>query len=144
MRYLLCLLFLLGAVAAEAHRINIFATYENGILQGEVFFNDGKPARSAKVEIITPYRTFSTKTDTEGRFSISLPQGFPELKIVAYAGMGHRAETIVKSAGPSPPSPKPVPWQDIFCGLGYIVGIFGLLAYLKGKSKRHEHRPAGS
>ncbi|NPA49596.1 MAG: DUF4198 domain-containing protein [Thermodesulfobacteria bacterium] len=142
MRYLAFFLLIFWALPAQAHRINIFATYQEGCVRGEVFFNDGKPVRNAKVEIVTPEGIFRTQTNEEGQFVVEIPRDVKEIKIIAYAGMGHRAETIIRPVSETeseksvPPKTGSVPWRDVFSGLGCIVGIFGLLAYFKGRAAR--------
>lgn len=130
-----------------AHRINVFAFFEGQEIRGEVFFSDGKPARKAKIEVKLGEKTYRTQTDEEGRFSLKLPQKpQAEVKIIAYAGLGHRAtltlspektETKDKSSKaktlPAKPPHLGPSWRDILSGLGYIVGIFGILAYLKAR-----------
>ncbi len=138
MRYFLLLFLIFWAFPVQAHRINIFATYQKGYLEGEVFFNDGRPAKNAKIEVVTPRGTFHTRTDQEGRFTLQLPEKIEKgIKIIAYAGMGHRAEMVLTPEPPSgavPPSKTTIPWRDIFSGLGYIVGVFGFLAYFKARA----------
>ena len=143
--FLPLLLILLWSGTSLAHRINVFALLEGQEIKGEVFFSDGKPARKAEIKIKMGEKTYKTQTDEEGRFAFRLPQRpEAEVKIVAYAGLGHRAtltlsperpkskEETSRSLPARPPHLGPS-WRDIFSGLGYIVGIFGILAYLKAR-----------
>jgi len=145
MIFFLTLIFaiFIGCSPVQAHRINIFATQEGGLIRGEVFFSDGKPVRSAEVEVATAGKHLKTHTDSQGRFEVSLsPSPSEEIKIIAYAGMGHRAEITLPASGKSSSPPhttrfqaKSISWRDVFSGLGYIVGFFGFLAYLRSKNR---------
>ncbi len=153
--FLLGLLLWLGLGASSwAHRIYVFANYEGKEIQGEVYFNDGRPAK-AQIEIEADGEVFKTETNTQGKFTFSLPHPAHRIKISAYAGMGHKATVVIKgqNAGKpvskQPASSQQTPaqralgpsWRDIFCGLGYIVGVFGFLAYLKARTYGSKKRP---
>ncbi len=91
------LFFLSFSALAQAHRVNIFAYLEGNVIKGEVYFSDGTPAKGALVTL-EPLKgsqvLAKTKTDKQGQFSLSLPKDLrdKEVRIVALAEMGHRAE----------------------------------------------------
>ena len=164
------LLLILFPLIVFAHRVNVYAEYYGGKIDVFGYFSDGTPAKHADVKLYSPdgKLLFEGKTDQSGRIEIPPPKGVNKVKIVLYAGLGHKAETtlvlpniqIAKSEinnqttqseegnnnlqveknnnnpqnGENPPPPKLKPaftWREIFCGFGWILGIFGLLAFLK-------------
>jgi nickel transport protein len=115
------------------------------------FFPMGKPARNVKVEVYSSDETLylSGKTDAEGKFSFDSGDEV-HLKVVAIGKLGHRAEQEVylgeatpeeseRSEGAAPTEEKvrqrePIPLREIFAGFGYILGVAGILMYLKARS----------
>ncbi len=195
-RYLFFLvIFLLPWVQpAWAHKISIFAYVEGQTIQGQVYFNDGSPAKKAKVTLLPAKGDkvlAETQTDAEGNFKLPLPKGVKgTVRVVALAEMGHRAEMklALKEEAPQTPgfpegfSPAPEPVQtqaapvttglsekelqqiidrelekqlapirqiledlvkqlqkpsfsEIFGGIGYIFGFFGIIAWAYSKRK---------
>lgn len=87
-------------VSAHAHRLNLFATASNGVIAGNAYFSDGKPAKGLAVQAVAPDGTLlgQTNTNDEGRFEykpLSLG-GAVTLKTVS--GDGHAAEFTVSAA----------------------------------------------
>ncbi len=107
------ILFLSFSSIALAHRVNIFAYVEGEAVKGEVYFSDGTPAKGALVTL-QPLNSSQilakTKTDQEGQFSLSLPKGLKEkeVRVVALAEMGHRAEMKL-ALKPEAPGPQERP-----------------------------------
>ncbi len=193
--FLFLLVFVLGmAHPLWAHKISIFAYVEGQTIQGQVYFNDGSPAKRAKVTLLPAQGQkvlAETKTDAEGNFKLPLPKGVKgSVRIVALAEMGHRAEMklALKEAAPQnpafpegfAPATEPVQTQaaqvttglsekelqqlidrelekqlapirqiledlvkqlqkpsfsEIFGGIGYIFGFFGIIAWAYSKRK---------
>ena len=173
MRRLLLLTFF--PLLVFAHRVDVYAEYYGGKIDVFGYFSDGTPAKHADVKLYSPdgKLLFEGKTDQSGRIEIPPPKGVGKVKIVLYAGLGHKAETTLvlpnnqtttgklnnqttqsggkttnlqgektynqSQKGENPPPPKLKPaftWREIFCGFGWILGIFGLLAFVKcGKTK---------
>ena len=164
------LLLTLFPLLVFAHRVDVYAEYYGGKIDVFGYFPDGTPAKHADVKLYSPdgKLLFEGKTDQSGRIEIPPPKGVSKVKIVLYAGLGHKAETTLalpnnqttKSEinnqttqseegnnnlqveknnnnpqnGENPPPPKLKPaftWREVFCGFGWILGIFGLLAFLK-------------
>jgi len=137
-----------------AHRVDLFPNLEGNKLEIWGYFSDGTPAQGADVKIYSSNGSliFEGKTDKEGHLIWQIPKGISKIKIVLYAGLGHKAETTVvinknetalngKTATTNtetkPASsthevanigkPKEhIPWFKAFCGVGWILGIFGL------------------
>ena len=161
-----------------AHRVDVYAEYYNGKIDVFGYFPDGTPAKNADVKLYSPdgKLLFEGKTDKSGRIEISPPKGVKKVKIVLYAGLGHKAETtlvlpnnqIAQSGedntnsqgektnanaqsgmkntnkplkGENPPPPhlkKEFTWREVFCGFGWILGIFGLLAFFKCRKTKSD------
>ena len=118
---------------------------------------DGKPCANSKVEVFGGEGELLLEgtTDGEGLFSFDVPAR-TDLKLVLYAGEGHRNEYVVKAgelsagggaddapegagdvsaAGSKKRMDMPSPAQ-IVSGIGYIVGIMGLwMFYLSRKNR---------
>ncbi|RTZ58112.1 MAG: hypothetical protein DSZ31_06430 [Gammaproteobacteria bacterium] len=138
-----------------AHRVDVYAEFNNGTLEIFGYFPDGTPAKGVDVKVFTPdgKLIYEGKTDQEGWLKIPLTQKVDKVKVVLYAGLGHKAQTtVVINSSPTnggktensqnePPKenfqPKPsFGWKEIFCGLGWIFGIFGILNFVHGFKKR--------
>ncbi|WP_457755625.1 hypothetical protein [Thermodesulfatator indicus] len=186
---------LLIASQALAHKISIFAYTEDNSIQGEVYFNDGSPAKNTRVTLhpVEGDKVLAeTKTDKDGTFKLPIPKGVKEVRVVAWAEMGHRAEMKLKlgqentETAPSEPAPEskaePTSAQvsptvaatsiseeqlrkiireevrkeiapiknmiqelareaekpsvgEIFGGIGYIFGLFGIWAWFQARRR---------
>ena len=145
---------------SNAHRMLVDHVVENGTVSVDVFFPDGKPARNVKVEVYRADETLylSGETDEAGRFNFN-PGDENFYKVVAIGKLGHKAEqevslsTAEKPEGIIPTEDEvrkrdPIPFREIFAGFGYILGVAGILIYLKARSdlrkaKGGEHRAEG-
>jgi len=134
-----------------AHRIMVDYMVEGKVVSVDVFFPDGKPAKNVKIEVYRADETLylSGETNAEGQFSLDLADE-THLKVVAIGKLGHRAEQEIslsdatpqvseESEGASPTQGKvrqrkPIPLREIFAGFGYILGVAGILMYLKARS----------
>ncbi len=98
-RYLIfCLLFtfccLLFVSNADAHKVNIYAYAENGMVHSESYFVDGTKCKNSVLEVFDERdktKLLEGKTDEEGKFSFKIPK-VTSIKIVLHASMGHQAE----------------------------------------------------
>ncbi|MFQ5867247.1 MAG: hypothetical protein ACE5IT_04540 [bacterium] len=89
----LVLLILLPS-AILAHKVNLFAYAENGMVYTESYFSDGRKAMNSTVEVFDAKnnKLFLTgKTDKNGEFSFKITQA-TALRIVLTASMGHKNE----------------------------------------------------
>ncbi len=108
-------IILLGSMVF-AHRVNIFAQVEGDSVVGQCYYNDGTPVRNQKVEVLRPSgeKLLELMTDDDGYFKFS-PGVKEDLRLVLYAGMGHKAEITVEArslpevAKPREEKPKSVP-----------------------------------
>ena len=83
---------------AWAHKVNLFCYIEGGKLHGESYFSGGRSAQNAKVEVYDDTNDSlmaTTLTDDAGKFSLTLEKIVP-LKVILYAGQGHKTEFFVK------------------------------------------------
>ncbi len=82
----------LAANPAEAHKVNVFAVAEGGIITGEAYFGGGAKAMNSAIEVYdaTGSLAASTVTGADGTFSLPVPAGAtPPLRVVLKAGEGH-------------------------------------------------------
>lgn len=96
---LACLLLILAAGPALAHKVNLFAYVEGGILYAEGYFPDGRPVVNGKVEVQTTGGELleSGTTDATGQFQTRLPR-VEALVIKLRASMGHSSSFSLKRA----------------------------------------------
>jgi nickel transport protein len=192
-----CLLFVSNV---DAHKVNIYAYAENGMVHSESYFVDGTKCKNSVLEVFDERdktKLLEGKTDEEGKFSFKIPK-VTSMTLVLHASMGHQAEftlgedevreamgiksrkSEVQSQRPNPPLPpftkgghggitpelrtpnteieaiiervldkklQPVVrmlvklqessgkpgFTEIVGGIGYIIGILGIIAYFKAK-----------
>jgi len=110
---LAALFWLAAAGSARAHRVNVFARAEDGVVKVEAYFSGGAGARDADVVVYGADGTERRrlKTDADGRCSFR-PDRVEDLRIVVTAGDGHRAEFALKASefgGGTAPEPKVPP-----------------------------------
>ncbi|NOY44683.1 MAG: hypothetical protein GXP50_04415 [Deltaproteobacteria bacterium] len=99
---------LLVPAVALAHKVNVFAYAEDGVVHTESYFNDGTPCQNSRIVAYGEGGKVVAEgtTDTEGMFSfpIDRPQ---DLRIVLEASMGHKNEVRLSAAeigGGEPPT----------------------------------------
>ncbi|MGB9716371.1 MAG: hypothetical protein ACPL1G_08205 [Thermodesulfovibrionales bacterium] len=202
-----CLIFIaycLLPTVVYAHKVNIYAYAEDGMVHSESYFVDGSKCKNSVLEVFDEKdktKLLEGKTDEEGKFSFKIPKA-TSLKLVLHASMGHQAEFIlgedevreamgVKQLAKSPPSKVPSKsegssvmknqkketaevselkglsesdietivetavdkklqpvmrmlvkmqedsakpgFTEIIGGIGYIIGILGIIAYFKAR-----------
>lgn len=91
-------MFLLVATPASAHKVNIFAYVEKGIVYTESYFPDGRKVAEGVVEVLdgAGKKLLEGKTDKGGLFSFPLPAQKEDLTIVIIASMGHKNSFVLK------------------------------------------------
>jgi nickel transport protein len=104
MRYVgIAVIFIFAAmsapVAAHAHKVNVFAYAEGGMVYTQSYFADGGPCVDSKVSAhdVDGKLLVEGKTDGEGSFEFAIP-GPGELKVVLHAGEGHGNEYTLSAA----------------------------------------------
>ena len=138
-------LVLLSAFEAGAHKVTVFAWVEGDTVTVESKFSGGRRPKNAPVEVYDSAGNLLLKgaTDDQGIFSFTTPKKAP-VTIVLLAGMGHRAEWILteddlqgndRTRAESTPS-KP-DWRDILGGLGCIIALVCLAAYIRRRRKKN-------
>ncbi|WP_020678190.1 hypothetical protein [Geopsychrobacter electrodiphilus] len=92
-------LCLLCVSPALAHKVNLFAYVEGGVIYTESYFPDGKKVKQGRIEIFDNQDQLlvAGATDDSGRYQIAIPE-VEDLKIVISASMGHRNSFILKKA----------------------------------------------
>ena len=179
---------------AAAHSLRTFAYFDNDNVFTETYFNDGKAAKNAHVEVYEGTGNtllLTGTTDDKGEFSFKTPEA-ESLKIVVRASMGHQSETILekqqteekdrsndkdsaqenmsdfspshtqvsltkeeiekiiesqldKKLAPLHALLRQIARQgsepsinEIIGGIGYIMGIFGIIAFYYSKKTNHK------
>jgi nickel transport protein len=112
---LLTACFLLIVSIAYAHKVNIYAYAENGLVHSESYFVDGTKCKNSLIEVFdekNKSKLLEGKTDEEGKFSFKIPKA-TSLKLVLHASMGHQAEytlsedEVREAMGAKQPSKSP-------------------------------------
>ncbi len=142
------LLFSLFFVASLwAHKINLFAYDENGILYIQSYFTKSSPCKACSIKLLDKDEQVisSLLSNDEGKVAVSLPK---ELSfIVVEAGMGHQARIVYQGTSDSSPSqessiiskkhPKGPPTENIF---GKITLSLAIIALFFGGIYRYKKR----
>lgn len=97
--FLLCSLIFLFCIInkAYAHKVNIYAYAEDGVIYSESYFVDGSKCKNSILEVFdekNKTKLLEGKTDDEGKFSFKIPKT-TSIKLVLHASMGHQAEFII-------------------------------------------------
>lgn len=89
--FVFLLVVLLFAGNALAHKVNLFAYVEGGIIYTESYFPDGKPVAGGKILVYDSGNNLVQEgiTDKEGLFHFAIPK-VDDLTIVIEASMGHK------------------------------------------------------
>ena len=86
-------IFFSGINSAYAHKVMIFAWVDGDTVFTQSKFSGGKKVKGGKIAVYNTHKKIllEGKTDEKGEFSFKVPEK-TTLKIVLYAGAGHRAE----------------------------------------------------
>jgi nickel transport protein len=92
----LFVIFFSGINPAYAHKVMIFAWVDGDTIFTQSKFSGGKKVKGGKIAVYNTQAKMllEGKTDDKGEFSFKIPEE-ATLKIVLYAGAGHRAEWTV-------------------------------------------------
>lgn len=95
-KFILPILIIMWVSKGYAHKVNVFAWVEGNRVFCEAYYADGSKVKNGKIEVFKKdgRKLLEGKTDDQGIFSFIVPEK-TDLKIVLYAGMGHRAETEI-------------------------------------------------
>ena len=87
-------LLFLFSLTSYAHKINLFTNQVGNKLEGEAFFADGSPCVKCEIKVLDlkGKEILKEKTDELGKFSLTIPEGFSEIRILLSAGEGHLIE----------------------------------------------------
>lgn len=157
------LLVVLIAPASFAHGLTIFASIEHGAIVGRVAYADDEDGQNLVVRAKGPSGESlgEATTDEHGRFRL-VPAASVAHTLVAEDGEGHHAEFKVDVTPDvlTPPRQNATPpdqdlarevrlmredldafkhraqVRDIAGGIGYVVGVAGLLALIKARRPR--------
>ena len=147
---------------AWAHRVQVFAGVENGLIEGEATLSGGKKVKNGQIKVLTNDERkllLTVSTGEAGSFTIDpLELGLErpvDLLIVLEAGPGHRSEwqisgtsytisadkTDNRSASPadSPDTraslPATPPLKNVVSGILSILGLGALIAWARSRKR---------
>jgi nickel transport protein len=136
--------WLLGFDHAEAHGVNLFARVEGDTVHLESKLSGGKKVKAGKIIVTDPQGNELVRgtTNAQGEFSFKVPKK-TDLKIIMLTGTGHRAEWLIPVGEIEMPAAekkqiqdKSPPIQNIIIGLGCILGLAGIAAYIHRRTKK--------
>lgn len=161
--WLLALALSAGAAPAAAHGLAVTAQREGDAVSGQARYSSLEPAAGLYVELRRDDQpgdgaTLATGlTAADGRFRLPAPAGL-QLRVIVEGEEGHRAETTVAAlaapaataaAGDDAPAASTLQLlrediarleqrillRDIVGGIGYIVGLAGIAAWVAARRK---------
>lgn len=114
-----------------AHKLNIFAYDEAGKLFIHSYFTKSSPCKGCQVYLLdeNQHELTQTKTNDEGKVSLSLPSS--SFFIVVEAGMGHQQQIHYIAQSEPKKEPTEHAWVKIALGLAIIFLFFGVLTWFK-------------
>ncbi|OOF62118.1 hypothetical protein [Rodentibacter sp. Ppn85] len=131
----------------QAHALHVFAQYDGQILSGKSYYSDMTPAAETYLEVFrsgAKEPILNSKTNMKGEFRLAVPNvAGSVLKVVVEGEEGHRASIVADRTSPSNNQTADlmllradiaelkdkIYWHDILGGIGYIVGVAGLIAW---------------
>ena len=96
----LMIIFILALISpAQAHKVNLFAYAERGVVHVEGYFVDGTPSRNSRIVAYSQDGGVVAEgsTDSEGRYSFPVSRS-ENLRIVLEASMGHQNEILLTAS----------------------------------------------
>ncbi|OOF39396.1 hypothetical protein BKK49_08115 [Rodentibacter rarus] len=137
--------------SANAHALYVFAQYDGQVLSGKSYYSDMAPAAATYFEVFRSgieEPILTGKTDVLGAFNIAVPDApNTTLKVVVEGEEGHKVSVVADRTMVSNSSndnfmllrediahlKDKIYLHDILGGIGYIVGIAGLIAWLNSR-----------
>lgn len=152
-----------GAMIASAHGVDLLVLPEGSQLVGHAAYEGGSPVSKAEVSVIDSEGAIvdTLLTDEEGRFSYT-PDARGDYTFVVKTADGHYVETKATATMGGPAEShvegddsvrqivqeeiapvrvqldaleRKYRFRDILGGIGYIVGIVGLMAWVQGRRR---------
>ena len=147
-----------------AHALRAVAQFDGKSITGMAYYSDFTPAVKVYVQVTDQSSAFITEglTDESGAIALIIPQEYisenTEYTVVVEGEEGHRVEVIAPQSS-SPTSQAKMPshlssndvmllrkeiqqlkeklyFHDVVSGVGYIVGVFGLVAFIASRRQR--------
>lgn len=137
MSCLATLLFFSVTGIVSAHRMNIDVTKQT--IEIEAYYGDGKPVKNGDIRVYKANDEIylTGKTDDNGKFSFEVKDIDSEYLIIEVKQTGHKAELKI-GTGVSSSGEEMELYQRIFAGIGYLVGMAGIVSfYLSRKMKKN-------
>ncbi|WP_413484785.1 Additional component NikL of nickel ECF transporter [Morganella psychrotolerans] len=140
------------ATTAQAHSMHVVAQLEGNVISGQSYYSDMSPAKDTYVGTYLKGHQddeISGKTDDKGYFKIDVP-ATGEYILYVEGDEGHKVETdvpVISATSSSSDSSSgyiqirqdidqlknKIYLQNILGGVGYIVGIFGVIAFFRAR-----------
>lgn len=144
------LLLVLYLPNANAHALYVFAQYNGQTLSGKAYYSDMTPAAETYLEVFRSGVNdpiLESKTDLQGAFNLAVAdEPNTTLKVVVEGEEGHRATVVADRATSSNNGADlmllrediahlkdKIFFRDILGGIGYIVGIVGIIAWFNAR-----------
>lgn len=91
------MLFIFISIPVFAHKVILYSYVDSNMIAVEGGFSDGSPAKNAELKVydLKGNMLYEGNTDEKGLHRFKIPKRC-DLKVVLNAGMGHRAENIIK------------------------------------------------
>ncbi len=130
---------------AYAHGLLLSLTDGSDAVTGDVTFADGAPLSGASVSLQRAAGNGAaaepavTRTDAEGRYAFPAPRRAGEYRVIAADGLGHRTEIVFVARGDHrelAAAPIPSAWSRWLSGIGYLAGLFGVVAWWLSRRNR--------
>ena len=134
----ICFLLVLFLSSMHAHKINLFASDENGTLFIQAYFTQSSPCQACEIVLLQNDEKLilSAQTNALGTLSLPLPAQSSFL-IVVKATMGHQNQISYTPTSLAHESASTTltqqPWFKMLFALVCIVVLFGVLGWLKRK-----------
>lgn len=151
-RTLLLVLLAVASTVAGAHGLDVVAQQQGAVVTGRALYSDGTPAANDFVQVRTAqgHPVISGLVGVDGRFRFEVAADGGPYRVVVEGEEGHRAQAEAARADASPASGgndlrlvrediaalrRQLWLHDVIGGIGYFLGVAGLLAYLAARRR---------
>jgi len=138
------LIIMMVNISVFAHKVNIFAYVEGDKIYTESYFNDGKMCVDSKIEVFDNQgnKLLEGLTDEEGMFSFEIPSkdvidgDLKEIQSLIEDALDKKLKPIMREMIEIKKSQEDkISPTEIIGGIGYIIGIFGIIAYFLSRKR---------
>lgn len=146
--FLQAVIFLIFSANVSAHGLHLVAQFDGQQISGKAYYSDQTPAAETYVEAVRAGEEEPIvfgKTDKQGNFVLAT-QAKPPFDVAVSGMEGHLAKVAIQSPTQSNHNAdyqalradidqlkNKLYWRDILGGVGYIFGLFGVIALFKSQ-----------